>query len=92
MNGIDLATYTGILTIAWLITHFVGNYVDWFTTKRKPLLALASTLVLGIVSKRVGIGFADTVWAYHIIALIVAGVSIQVVHDKLLKPLAAIRR
>ena len=86
LTEVNLKTFAGVVVAAWILTEIAGGLLT-IGARVKQVIAIVATLVIGIASKKYGIGFLEVNWLTFIITLVIAAASGQVANDKIFKPL-----
>ncbi len=82
----DLGTFAGVAAAVTALIGLAKKFWPVIVEGREPLIALAGGLILSVISKVAGLGFADVSWIELVITGIGAGIGSQLIHDKLVNP------
>ena len=83
MNGIEIATYAGLILVVPLLVGAVKQLWKSWSEGKSATMTAAFMLVLGVVGKLTVPGaFEEIHWALHILNLALATPAAMVVRDK----------
>ena len=84
----DITSIAGVAALAVVLTGVAVSIFKITDDSIKKIISAGIAVVLAVVSKLTGIGFADVAWTVLIIDVLAAILAAKVGYDSIVKPVA----